>query len=76
MFEESYVPKNSYVDLEDDSKVNELVKLMADLANDGVKYREELEQLESAKKVFKAAQDFIISKGLAEEFNEFCQKVL
>lgn len=76
MFEESYVPRNSYVDLEDDSKINELGKALARLVEDGVTYRKKQKELEYTNEVLKAAQKFIKSKGLAEEFNKFCQEVL
>ena len=61
----------------DDSDIVKLLEAITSLAKDGITYRTQSDsdrQLASTSKVLTFAQDFIKSKGLADEFIEYCLK--
>lgn len=62
----------------DDSDIVKLLEAITGLAKDGITYRtqsnSDRKKIASTSKVLTFAQDFIRSKGLADEFNEYCFK--
>ncbi len=62
----------------DDSDIVKLLEAITSLAKDGLTYRtqsnSDRKKIASTSKVLTFAQDFIRSKGLADEFNEYCFK--
>ena len=55
-----------------DSEIIKLLEAITSLAKDGVTYRSQARKISSTAQALEFAQDFIKSKGLADEFNQYC----
>lgn len=73
----SYNDLKNLFNLKNDKHIAELFKRTFDLVNDGIKYRSDHDKesraaISTMATTLSFAQDFIKSKGLADEFNKYC----
>lgn len=69
----------NYLNYKSDTDIINFLYEITKLVSDGIKYRntptlQNKEYIADSLKLLSVAQDFIKSKGLADEFNEYCLK--